>query len=231
MSKKKLQSNIQILIIGGSSKIAREAFKFNKEYDVVGFSKFSKTIKIKEFKFIKYKNISSIKKYIDKQKNKKFVLLFMQAASNSNIILNKTSKELLNDIYSNFLNFHEIVKLVLPYMLNQKWGRIIFCGSSRALKTDVGLAGYSSGKYAALGYCKTLSKEYARYGITTNYLSLGIFDTPLFLSLNKKIKKNLLDNTDTRTLGDYKSIFNALNFLIKSNYVTSSVIKIDGGFN
>ena len=231
MSKKKLQSNIQILIIGGSSKIAREAFKFNQEYEVVGFSKFSKTIKIKEFKFIKYKNISSIKKHIDKQKNKKFILLFMQAASNSNIILNKTSKELLNDIYSNFINFHEIVKLVLPYMLKQKWGRIIFCGSSRALKTDVGLAGYSSGKYATLGYCKTLSKEYARYGITSNYLSLGIFDTPLFLSLDKKIKKNLLDNTDTRTLGDYKSIFNALNFLIKSDYVTSSVIKIDGGFN
>jgi hypothetical protein len=31
----------------------------------------------------------------------------MQAASSSNIIINKTSKELLNDMNSNFLNFHE----------------------------------------------------------------------------------------------------------------------------
>jgi NAD(P)-dependent dehydrogenase (short-subunit alcohol dehydrogenase family) len=132
---------------------------------------------------------------------------------------------------SNFLNFHDIVKLVLPHMLKQNWGRIIFFGSSRALKTDVGLAGYSSGKYASLGYCKTLSKEYARYGITSNYLSLGLFDTPLYLSLTKKIQKELLKNTDTRAIGDYSSIYNAVNFLIKSDYVTGSLIPIDGGFN
>ena len=155
----------------------------------------------------------------------------MQAASSSNIIINKTSKELLNDMSSNFLNFHEVIKLALPHMLKQNWGRIIFCGSSRAFKSDVGLAGYSSGKYASLGYCKTLSKEYARYGITSNYLSLGTFDTPLYLSLSKKIKQDLLNNTDTRTIGDYESVFNAINFLIKSNYVTGSIIPIDGGFS
>jgi NAD(P)-dependent dehydrogenase (short-subunit alcohol dehydrogenase family) len=231
MLKNNLQSKTQVLIIGGASKIAQEAFKLNNEYDVVGFSKFSKVKKIKEYKLIKYKNISSIKKHFDQIKNKKIVLILMQAASSSNIIINKSSRELLNDINSNFLNFHEIIKFVLPHMLKQNWGRLIFCGSSRALKTDVGLGGYSSGKYASLGYCKTLSKEYARYGITSNYLSLGTFDTPLYQSLNKKIKKDLLNNTDTRTLGDYKSIFNAINFLIKSNYVTGSIIPIDGGFN
>jgi NAD(P)-dependent dehydrogenase (short-subunit alcohol dehydrogenase family) len=231
MSKNNLHSKKQILIIGGASKIAREAFKLNNEYDIIGFSKFSKIKKIKEYKLVKYKNISSIKKYIDQIKNKKIVLILMQAASSSNIIINKTSGELLKDINSNFLNFHEIIKLALPHMLKQNWGRIIFCGSSRAFKTDVGLAGYSSGKYATLGYCKTLSKEYARYGVTSNYLSLGIFDTPLYLNLKKKIKKDLLNNTDTRTVGDYASILNAINFLIKSDYVSGSIIPIDGGFN
>jgi len=231
MLKNNLQSKTEILIIGGASKIARQAFKKNNEYNVVGFSRFSKVKKIEEYKLIKYKNISSIKKYIDQIKNKKIVLILMQAASSSNIIINKTSRELLNDLNSNFLNFHEIIKSILPHMLKQNWGRIIFCGSSRALKTDVGLAGYSSGKYASLGYCKTLSKEYARYGITSNYLSLGTFTTPLYLSLRKKIKQDLLNNTDTRTIGDYESVFNAINFLIKSNYVTGSIIPIDGGFN
>tara|TARA_Y100000022_G_C13183177_1_gene344410 strand:- start:60 stop:755 length:696 start_codon:yes stop_codon:yes gene_type:complete len=231
MSKNNMQSKIQILIIGGASKIAREVFKLNHEYEVIGFSKFSKVKELKEYKLLKYKNISSIKKYVNEIKNKKIVLMLMQANSNSNIILNKTSKELLDDINSNFLNFHEIVKLVLPHMLSQNWGRIIFFGSSRALKTDVGLAGYSSGKYASLGYCKTLSKEYARYGITSNYLSLGLFNSPLYQSLSSKIKKDLINNTDTRSLGDYLSILNAINFLINSKYVTGSLIPIDGGFN
>tara|TARA_Y100000389_G_C17436148_1_gene505665 strand:- start:232 stop:927 length:696 start_codon:yes stop_codon:yes gene_type:complete len=231
MSKSNCQSKTQILIIGGSSKIAREMFKSNREFEIIGFSKYSKVKKIKEYKLVKYKSISLIKNYIDKIKNKKIVLILMQASSKSNILINKTSRELLDDMNSNFLNFHDVVKLVLPHMLKQNWGRIIFFGSSRALKTDVGLAGYSSGKYASLGYCKTLSKEYARYGITSNYLSLGLFDTPLYLSLTKKIQKELLKNTDTRTIGDYSSIYNAVNFLIKSDYVTGSLIPIDGGFN
>lgn len=232
MSRNNLKSKqkIEILIIGGCSKIARETFKLNNEFEVTGFSRFSKTKKIPEYKLIKYKNIQTIKKYLLKKKDSRIVILFMEAFTDSKILLNKSYKELLGDLKSNFLNFHDIIKLVLPQMLKQEWGRIIFCGSSGALKTDIGTGGYSSGKYALLGYCKTLSKEYARYGVTSNYLSLGFFNTPLFLKLNKNVKNDLLKNTDTKNVGDYLSILNAINFIIKSNYVTGSMIPIDGGF-
>ena len=226
-----LKKKIQIIIIGGGSKIARETFKLKNEYEIIGFSRYSKINEIKEFKVKKYKSVTTIKNHLKKEKDTKTALLFMEATSNSKIILNKNSKELLNEMKSNFLNFHDITKLVLPHMLKQNWGRIIFCGSSGALKTDIGSAGYSASKYATLGYCKTLSKEYARYGVTSNYLSLGLFNTSLYLKLNKKIKNNLLKNTDTRSVGDYLSILNAINFIIKSNYVTGSIIPIDGGFN
>ena len=179
-----LKKKTQIIIIGGGSKIAREVFKLTNEYEIIGFSRFSKNKKIKEYKILNYNNPSSIAKYIAKQKNKNLVLIFMEANSNSKIIINKNSKELLDEMKSNFLNFHDIVKLTLPHMLKQNWGRIIFCGSSGALKTDIGSSGYSSSKYATLGYCKTLSKEYARYGVTSNYLSLGLFKTKLYLKLS-----------------------------------------------
>ena len=42
---------------------------------------------------------------------------------------------------------------------------------------------------------------------------------------------NLLQNTDTKEIGDYNSVSNAINFIINSNYVTGSIIPIDGGFN
>ena len=71
MLKNNLQSKIEILIIGGASKIARQAFKKNNEYDVVGFSKFSKVNQIKEYKLIKYNNVSSIKNILKKLKIKK----------------------------------------------------------------------------------------------------------------------------------------------------------------
>ena len=50
---------IQILIIGGGSKIARETFKLQNQYDIVGFSRFSKTKKITEFKVKKFRNYTN----------------------------------------------------------------------------------------------------------------------------------------------------------------------------
>lgn len=220
-----------IIIIGAGSKISREIFKNKNQFNIVGFSRFSKAKDVKEYKVENFKGTKSIKKFLDKKKYKKIILIFMEAESNSKIIINKNSSEILREMKSNFINFHDIVKIALPHMLKQKWGRIIFCGSSGALKTDIGSAGYSASKYALLGYCKTLSKEYARYGVNSNYLSLGLFNTSLFTKLNKKTKDNLLNNTDTKSIGDFKSIFNAINFLINSNYVTGSIIPIDGGFN
>ena len=122
------------------------------------------------------------------------------------------------------------MKKILPLMIKNRWGRVIFCGSSRALRTSPGISGYSSAKYASLGYCKTLSKEYASLGITSNYLSLGLFNSPLLKKVKKNDLINLLRNTDTKEIGDYNSVSNAINFIINSNYVTGSIIPIDGGF-
>ena len=116
-------------------------------------------------------------------------------------------------------------------MLKNKWGRIIFFGSSRALKTDVGISGYSLAKFASLAYCKSLSKEYGSYGVTSNYIRLGLFKSPLLKNVKKKTLKKLLEETDTKSLGDFDSLKNALDFIIKSKYVTGSIIPVDGGFN
>ena len=110
-------------------------------------------------------------------------------------------------------------------------GKNYFFGSSRALKTDVGISGYSLAKFASLAYCKSLSKEYGSYGVTSNYIRLGLFKSPLLKNVKKKTLKKLLEETDTKSLGDFDSLKNALDFIIKSKYVTGSIIPVDGGFN
>ena len=82
-----------------------------------------------------------------------------------------------------------------------------------------------------MGYNKILSKEYARLGITSNYLSLGVFKSPLSAKVNRSYIKKLLSDTDTQNYGDYNSVANAIDFIIKSDYVTGSIIPVDGGFN
>jgi len=74
----------------------------------------------------------------------------------------------------------------------------------------------------------SFAKELSLFGVRSNYLSLGYFDSPLFNKV--KNSKMLISNTTIKKKGDFKSVINAIEFLSKSYYVTKSIIKVDGGY-
>lgn len=47
--------------------------------------------------------------------------------------------------------------------------------------------------------------------------------------LTAQKQKNLLNDVPSKRIGNPKNILNAIKFIIKSDYVNSSVIKLDGG--
>ena len=47
--------NVTIFIFGAGSRIARETFKKFKNYNIVGFSKYSKISEINEYKVLRFK--------------------------------------------------------------------------------------------------------------------------------------------------------------------------------
>jgi NAD(P)-dependent dehydrogenase (short-subunit alcohol dehydrogenase family) len=219
-----------ICIFGAGSQIARNTFKNQfKNYEIYPFSSFTSGHKISEYKLIKYKNTSEVKKILETKFNK-ITLIFFNSLSIDSLIINKSRKEILKELDEGVLKSHEIVKSVLPIMIKNNWGRIIFIGSSRALKGDSGISGYMISKYASLGYSKSISKEYGKFGITSNYLSLGLFDTNLLKEVKDRDYKNIIRNTDTRSIGDYKSLSHAIKFIINSKYTTGSIINVDGGY-
>jgi NAD(P)-dependent dehydrogenase (short-subunit alcohol dehydrogenase family) len=69
--------------------------------------------------------------------------------------------------------------------------------------------------------------EFSRFAIRSNYLSLGYFKSPLFNKIKNSNK--LVNQTVLKKVGDYQSIVNAIEFLSSSNYVTKSLLRIDGG--
>ena len=77
---------------------------------------------------------------------------------------------------------------------------------------------------------KTMSKEYGAFNITFNTLALGNFNYGLFKKLNKRLRKKILNKIPSKKTGDVKNIFNAIQFLVDSDYVNGSLIKIDGGY-
>jgi NAD(P)-dependent dehydrogenase (short-subunit alcohol dehydrogenase family) len=55
----------------------------------------------------------------------------------------------------------------------------------------------------------------------------GAFETGLFLELSDEQKNKIQKKTPSKKLGDSSNIVNAIDFLIKSEYVNGSTINVD----
>lgn len=122
-----------------------------------------------------------------------------------------------------------LTKALLPRMIQQRWGRVVHISSVAATDGRVGTVAYSSSKTAVFGMSRVLAKEYARYNITSNALLLGYFEVGLTEKIPVDAREAILDRIPARAFGNVSNIANAVEFLIKSEYVNGSTIPIDGG--
>ena len=114
-------------------------------------------------------------------------------------------------------------------MIKNNFGRIIHFSSTKVLDGEVGTALYSASKSFLNGLSASIAREYGKFNITSNVLSLGYFNSTLWEAIPNKIKKERLKDIPSRKLGSTKNISNAIEFIINSEYVNKSTIKIDGG--
>ena len=122
-----------------------------------------------------------------------------------------------------------LTRALLMTMIKQNWGRIIHISSVAGIRGIPGTLAYSTTKSGVLGMSRVIANEYARFGITSNVLLAGYFNTGLIESLSEKVRKRILESIPSGQLGDPINIFNAVKFLIESDYVNGSAINIDGG--
>lgn len=135
------------------------------------------------------------------------------------------NKSISLNLNSNFF----LTRALLTYMIANKWGRVIHISSIAAIRGVQGTIAYSTTKTGLLGMSKVLANEYARFGITSNVLIPGYFKTGLIDTLDEKSRQKIIESIPSKKLGDPSNVVNAIDFLIKSNYVNGSRINIDGG--
>lgn len=72
-----------------------------------------------------------------------------------------------------------MTQAVIPYMREQKYGRIIVISSvTGAMVCDKGYSAYALTKAALIGFTKAIASEYAQFGITCNAICPGFILTP-----------------------------------------------------
>jgi len=146
-------------------------------------------------------------------------------------ILKMSSKSWKKVIDTNLTGVFNMTKAVLPYMIKQKFGRIINISSFTALKGIAGTANYSTSKAGIIGFTKSLAKEIAKHNIMVNAIAPGYFDIGMFHDFDSKTREKIIKSIPSGRLGQSKEISELILVLISSNYLTGQVFVIDGGYS
>ena len=90
-----------------------------------------------------------------------------------------TQEEIERIFKTNLLSPVALISSAVPYMKQQRWGRIINIGSISGVMGEAYASLYSSSKAGLIGLTKALALELAEYNITVNTINPGWVDTDL----------------------------------------------------
>ena len=151
------------------------------------------------------------------------------AKRDENLLINVKKNQIKNIFQSNLNEPINLLKEIIPHMMRNKFGRVIFVSSSAVENGFPGNIAYSTTKSALMGLSGTISKEYKNFNITCNIISLGYFDTKMWKSLSNSKRDSLLKNTLSQKLGNPLSIYELIKLIIKFKEINLSKIYLDGG--
>ena len=128
-------------------------------------------------------------------------------------------------------------RLVLPRMVERRWGRIVNIGS------DAGRVGsslesvYSGAKGGLIAFTKTIAREHARHGITANAVCPGLTDTPFMRETMAAqgdadaVLGAIVKSVPMRRLAEPEEIATAVRYFAsyEAGYVTGQTLSVSGG--
>lgn len=131
----------------------------------------------------------------------------------------------------NFKSVYNCCQCAVPFMVNQKKGKIINISSMWGVCGASCETVYSATKAAVIGLTKALARELAPSNIQVNCIAPGVIDTKMNSILSDEDKKALADEIPMGRFGTPEEIAGVVSFLASkdSDYVTAQVITVDGG--
>ena len=128
---------------------------------------------------------------------------------------------------------YNMTKAVLPYMMAQRYGKIVHCASVSAFNGNFGQSNYAASKAAIMGMTRVQAKELGKYGINVNAVAPGSIMTDMYAAVPEEVKQKKLAGIPLRRYGDPRECAQVYCFLAsdESSYITAQTIVCDGGFN
>jgi 3-oxoacyl-[acyl-carrier protein] reductase len=163
----------------------------------------------------------------------KIDILVNNAGVNKDKLLIRMSVEDWDEVINvNLKGTFLCTKLVVPFLIKQRSGRIINISSVVGLSGNPGQTNYAASKAGLVGFTKALAREVASRNITVNALAPGfIVSGGMVDELSEESKSAILQRIPMGRFGTVEEVANTCAFLCceEAGYITGQVITMDGG--
>ena len=127
---------------------------------------------------------------------------------------------------------YEVTRAVIPDMVNQNYGRIVYVATGSAKYPNPhGAIAFGTAKAGLVAFAKYIAQEFGRKGITANIVSPGLIETDQNAHFPTEIKQQYASLTTIGRTGKPEDVANVIAFFAsdESEYMTGTYAPVDGG--
>jgi 3-oxoacyl-[acyl-carrier protein] reductase len=159
------------------------------------------------------------------------VLVNNAGITRDDLILRMEDEAFDEVINTNLKSAFVAIRSAARSIMRSKTGRIINIASVAGVAGNAGQANYAASKAGLIGLSKSVARELARKGVTSNVVAPGFITTDMTQVLPDDLKETVKANIPLRRFGEAKEIAAAVAFLAspEAAYITGQVLCVDGG--
>ena len=122
-------------------------------------------------------------------------------------------------------------KSVVPFMIKNKYGRIVNIASIAGKEWNPNASAYSTSKAGVIGLTKSLGKELANYNIAVNCVTPAVAKTRIFDQMTKEHIDYMLSKIPRNRFAKVEELASLVTWLSseENSFTTSAVYDLSGG--
>lgn len=159
------------------------------------------------------------------------VLVNNAGITKDNLLMRMKEEDFDKVININLKGTFNMTKTVTPYMMKQRYGKIVNISSVVGVIGNAGQSNYAASKAGIIGFTKSIARELASRNILANCVAPGFIKTDMTDVLSDSVKENIHAQIPLKKMGEAEEVANAVYFLAseENSYITGQVLNVDGG--
>lgn len=131
----------------------------------------------------------------------------------------------------NLTGVYNCTKAVTPYMVENKYGKLVSISAVAGIFGNYGQTNYVAAKAGVTAMTKTWGRELGKFGINANAIAPGPIATDMLAPVPEETREHMKQQIPMGRIGEPEDIANVALFLCseEASFITGQTLVVDGG--